>query len=263
MPGIVKYHDIKELIREEILTGKFPPGSQLPSEPKLAELYRASRGTIREALRELEQDAVIARRSGIGTIVLRRPKSALITSFTEQVRAAGMKPSTELLGARRVMASEARGRVIEAFLLDDEAAARTPVYEIDRLRCGDARPLAQQTIYLLVSDFGSDLLEEADLTGSLFTLYTRFRRHVSWADEIIAARPPTSQETKTLGMQDTKPSQRLVYERQRISYDSDNQPLEVLLSIDRSDFFHGYRFRIMEETPITQPLRRTDEAPQA
>ncbi len=249
----IKYQDIKTLIREEILTGRFPPGSQLPSEPRLAERYRASRGTIREALRELEQDAVIARRSGIGTIVLRLPKSALITSFTEQVRARGMTPSTTVLSARRIVAAQARGRACEAYLLSPEQAAVTEVYEINRLRCGDSQPLAQQITYLLAADFGRDLLEEEDFTGSLFQLYARYRRRVAWADEIVSARPATSIETKTLGMADIKPSQRMVYQRQRISYDADNQPLEVLLSIDRADFFQGYRFRIMEEDPITAP----------
>lgn len=254
MAGIIKYHDIKELIREEILADRFPPGSQLPSEPRLAEMYRASRGTIREALRELEQDAVIARRSGIGTLVLRRPKSALITSFTEQVRQAGMTPSTVVLSARRIPAAQARGRVCEAFLLDSEQAARTEVYEINRLRRGDERPLAQQITYLLASDFSAGLLDEVDLRESLFTLYTRYRRRVGWADEIITARLATTAEAKTLEMQNVKPSLRLVYERQRISYDGDNQPLEVLFSVDRSDFFQGYRYRIMEEDAITAPV---------
>ncbi len=251
MPGIIKYHDIKELLREEILTGVYPPGSQLPSEPRLAELYHASRGTIREALRELEQEAVIARRSGIGTIVLRKPKSRLILSFTEQVREAGMTPSTVVVSARQVMAAEAHGRVAEAFLLDAEAAAKTAVYEIVRLRCGDGRPLAQQTTYLLVADFGPNLLEQIDLTGSLFKLYTRQRRRVAWADEIVAARPPRADEVKALSMESIKPSQRLIYERNRISYDDDNQPLEVLRSIDHGDFFQGYRYRILEEGAMT------------
>lgn len=250
MANIIKYQDIKALLREEILAGRYPPGSQLPSEPKLAELYRASRGTIREALRELEQEAIIARRSGIGTIVLRRPKTELITSFTEQVRQAGLTPATVVKHVRRIMASDACGRVCEAFLLDGEAAATTPVYEIDRVRYGDGRPLAEQVTYLLATDFGPAVLEEVDWTGSLFSLYMRYRRQVAWADEVICARFASASETKTLALQDVKPSQRLVYERQRISYDNDNQPLEVLRSVDRSDFFQAYRYRVVEATPV-------------
>ncbi len=250
MPGIIKYQDIKDLIQQAILEGRFPPGSQLPSEPRLAEMYRASRGTIREALRELEQEAVIARRSGVGTLVLRRPKTAFITSFTEQIRQSGRTPSTIVLAARLIMAREARGRVCEAFLIHGEAAATTPVYELSRLRCGDGEPLAQQITYLLMADFGPDLLAEVDLSGSLFGLYARYRRQVAWADEIILARPATSGEVRILAMQGVRPSQRIVYERQRISYDGENQPLEVLISIDRSDFFQGYRYRIMEDAPV-------------
>lgn len=252
MPGIVKYHDIKELIEAEITAGRFPPGSQLPSEPKLAEMYRASRGTIREALRNLEQEAVIARRSGIGTIVLRQPKSAQIMSFTEQVRVAGMEPSTEVLAAEVIIASAAGGRVREAFLLDDARAARTPVLRIERVRCGDRAPLACQTVYLLESDFRAGLLEEVDLTQSLFQIYARYHRQVTWADEIIAARLPNAIDAEVLRLAEhpLPEAQPFIYSRERISYDRDNQPLEVLSSIDRSDFFHGYRYRVLEDQPF-------------
>ena len=255
MAGVIKYHDIKELIESEILEGHFPPGSQLPSEPKLAEMYHASRGTIREALRNLEQEAVIARRSGIGTIVLREPKAALIMSFTDQVREAGMTPSTIVLHAKQMMANEAEGRVSEAFLLDGEHAPITPIFSIDRLRCGDGRPLARQTVYLLAADFGPGLLDTADFSGSMFALYARYHRRVAWADEIISARVPVDHDIEHLKLGEYPLKLPFVYVRERVSYDQENQPLEVLISVDRSDFFQGYRYRIMEDVrlPASRP----------
>ena len=255
MAGVVKYHDIKGLIESEILEGHFPPGSQLPSEPKLAEMYHASRGTIREALRNLEQDAVIARRSGIGTIVLREPKAALIMSFTDQVHEAGMTPSTVVLHVKQMMANETAGRVCEAFLLNAERAAVTSIYSIDRLRCGDGRPLARQTVYLLAADFGPGTLDTADFSGSMFALYVRYHRRVAWADEIVSARVPVDHDIKHLKLGEYPLELPFVYVRERISYDQENQPLEVLTSVDRSDFFQGYRYRIMEDVrlPVSRP----------
>ena len=247
MAGISKYHEVKEQLVAMIRAGDLKVGDQLPSEPDLAVTYNVSRGTIRRALRELEQDAIIARRSGAGTFVTRTPsKEARVVSFTRQVRAAGMEPSTKVLAQDQIMAIEAVGRVCEAFALSPETAERTPVYRIDRLRCGDDRPLARQTLYLLASDFKPDVLQ-ANLTGSIFNLYNRYHRRVAWADEIIQARLATDDEVEFLEMENLPPERRLVYIRDRISYDQENRPLEVLKSVDRADFFQSYRYRIVEE----------------
>ena len=202
MAGKSKYYEIKEQIEARILEGEYPPGSRLPSEPELVNAYNASRGTVRQALQELERDGIIARRSGIGTIVVRQAKTAWIASFTEQVKARGLTPSTRVLSADKIMASEANGRVCEAFLLNEEQAAHTPVFRIDRLRCADGQPVARQTLYLLSADFRSDLLEVEDFTGSIFSLYARYHRRVAWADEIIQARLALPDEVELFQLHD-------------------------------------------------------------
>jgi GntR family transcriptional regulator len=242
-----KYYGVKQEIETMIREGKLKLGDQLPSEPDLAETFNVSRGTVRKALDELAREGIIARRSGAGTFVIRTPsKEARVISFTEQVKRVGMQPSTKILTQDQIMAIEAGGRVCEAFMLDLQQAAETPVYRIDRLRCGNERPLARQTLFLLAADFKPEVLEN-DLTGSIFNLYARYHRQVAWADEIIQARPATGEEAKLLMMQDLPPEARLVYVRDRISYDQENRPLEVLHSIDRADFFQAYRYRIVED----------------
>jgi GntR family transcriptional regulator len=249
MAGKSKYFEIKELIEATILQGEYPVGSKLPSEPQLVEIYNASRGTIRQALDALERDAIIARRSGAGTYVIRKPsKEPRVISLTKQVKAAGKKPVTKVLVADKIMASKAGGRVCEAFLLiDPEQAARTPVFRIDRLRCGDDQPLARQTLYLMASDFKPNLLEKEDLSQSIFDLYDRYHRRVAWADEIIQARPATPEEVELLQMRDLPPARQFVYVRDRISYDEQNLALEVMTSVDRGDFFRAYQYRIVAD----------------
>ena len=53
-----------------ILEGDLEPGDRLPPERKLAEHFRISRVSLREALRELENRGLIDRKPGRGTIVL-------------------------------------------------------------------------------------------------------------------------------------------------------------------------------------------------
>ena len=50
---------------EQILEGRLEPGTRLPSERKLQETFSASRGTLREALRVLEQKGLITIKTGV------------------------------------------------------------------------------------------------------------------------------------------------------------------------------------------------------
>lgn len=65
------YQDVVEQIQEAIVTGKLKTGDQLPAERDLKERFQVSRGTLREALRVLEQQGLIEIRTGVtgGSVV--------------------------------------------------------------------------------------------------------------------------------------------------------------------------------------------------
>ncbi|MEE4111927.1 MAG: FadR/GntR family transcriptional regulator [Desulfobacteraceae bacterium] len=60
------FQDVVEQIQETILSGKLMPGEMLPSERELKEMLQVSRGTLREALRVLEQKGLIEIKLGVG-----------------------------------------------------------------------------------------------------------------------------------------------------------------------------------------------------
>lgn len=62
---------IAEELRRQILGGDFVHGERLPAERRLAQLYGASRATVRAALRRLEEVELVTRRLGSGTFVNR------------------------------------------------------------------------------------------------------------------------------------------------------------------------------------------------
>jgi GntR family transcriptional regulator len=64
-----KYRQIADDLREQITTGTLAPGSQLPTEPKLAAAYGASRSTVRLAVGLLIQQGLVETRQGMGTYV--------------------------------------------------------------------------------------------------------------------------------------------------------------------------------------------------
>lgn len=60
------FQDIVDQIQETILSGKLKPGDVLPPERELKEVLKVSRGTLREALRVLEQKGLLEMRLGVG-----------------------------------------------------------------------------------------------------------------------------------------------------------------------------------------------------
>ena len=60
------FQDVVDQIQRAIIDGSLKPGDVLPSEMKLKEMFSTSRGTIREALRILEQKGLVDIKTGVG-----------------------------------------------------------------------------------------------------------------------------------------------------------------------------------------------------
>ena len=69
-----RYLQVAGELRAEILSGKFSARDQFPTESDLCQRYGVSRFTIREALRRLQNEGLISRKRGSGTVV--QPASA-------------------------------------------------------------------------------------------------------------------------------------------------------------------------------------------
>jgi len=59
------FQDVVDQIQEAILQGRLKAGNKLPSERELQEIFQTSRGTLREALRVLEQKGLITIKTGV------------------------------------------------------------------------------------------------------------------------------------------------------------------------------------------------------
>ncbi len=76
MPVVRGAAGIAAYLRQAILDGAYVRGEKLPAERRLAAALSSSRTTVREALRMLERDNLIARRIGSGTFVTFLPGAA-------------------------------------------------------------------------------------------------------------------------------------------------------------------------------------------
>lgn len=71
-----RYLQVAHTLRQEIVDGVYPVGSQLPTEHELCERFSVSRYTVREALRRLREDNLIASRRRAGTLVVPRTSTS-------------------------------------------------------------------------------------------------------------------------------------------------------------------------------------------
>lgn len=72
------YEEVVSQIHELIREGKFKAGDQLPSERELAETFKISRTSVREALRTLETKGLVISRTGMGNFVADLPIESLV-----------------------------------------------------------------------------------------------------------------------------------------------------------------------------------------
>jgi GntR family transcriptional regulator len=170
------YHQIANDLRERILGGTLAAGARIPSEQELGLLYGASRITVRQALGTLAHEGLVSREPGRGSFVRDTSITAgprRLTSFTSEMRARGIQPTSRVLSIRVEPADDA----VAAGLSVDPG---TSVLRLERLRSGDEQPLGIQTTYLRAADVPG--LEKVDFDD--LSLYQELeRRHGILVDE--------------------------------------------------------------------------------
>jgi len=129
----------EEALRTWLQTGRHRPGDRLPPEQELSAQLGISRGTLRTALRRLEESGEIVRRQGSGTYVGRASQSALDEGLEKLI-------SYSKLASQRGVDIEVGELTIERRPLGKEDAAAldadrgTPALTITRVLLLDGRP---------------------------------------------------------------------------------------------------------------------------
>src|ERR671926_1375446 len=96
------YEHIVDQIRALIREGRWTPGDQIPPERELAERFRVSRTSVREALRALEMQGVIESRQGGGTFVRTADTEALVPPLAAAILR-GQRELAEVLEVRELI----------------------------------------------------------------------------------------------------------------------------------------------------------------
>lgn len=225
------YSQIKELVREKIEDGVWPPGTLIPSEREFCEQFSISRMTVRQALGELVSEGLVTREKGKGTFVAQprlRQRLTRVTGFTEDMQARGKQPGAQVLRVEPVAAKPAAARAL-GILPQDE------VLLVERLRLADGEPLALEASYLHFDDM-TRLLGEP-LSGSLYRLLgERFDITPRRAEQEIEASRATMREEELLHLERGAP----VLRNRRTTYDAHGHAFEYAESVYRGDRYTFY-----------------------
>jgi GntR family transcriptional regulator len=179
------YLQLNRLLRDLVRGDRVQVGDRFLTERQVSEQFGVSRATANKALANLVAEGVLEFKKGVGTFV-REPlldyDLRSLVSFTDKARAAGAKPSTQVLAFQKIEARAARRGVTE--LLHGEPD--TELFWLERLRLADATPVILERRYIVAKYCPA--LTPSQVKGSLYALWTeRYRLVISGADETIGA----------------------------------------------------------------------------
>lgn len=227
------YYQLRELIADAIRDGQYGPDYQLPSERELAELFRLSRMTVRQATAALVNDGILVRRRGKGTYVS-PPKLdqglLQITSFTEDMERRKMKPSARIISIRNLAAT---GKTAQIMGLPPGAM----LILLERLRLANGKPMAYERCFLPQARF-PDLSEKILGSGSLYELFrSRYKVYPASAWQSLEATLASYREAELLQVNKGAPMLLL----ERITLDEKQTVIEFVKSLYRGD---RYKFSV-------------------
>jgi GntR family transcriptional regulator len=216
-----KYRRIAADLRARIRTGQFPAGSVLPPQRRLSEDYDVTLMTMRQALRVLEEEGVIAQQAGRGTYVLPvAPSHHLqgLRSLADELGAQGVPLSTEVLGRQERRLPRDVARELGA----DEGARGL---RLERLRSIEGRALLHQVSW--IPQPWGEAVRDCDFTVE--PLYASLGRvcglSVARAQETLAARALPDRIARLLERPAGGPvlvSERITYDEQERAFVADS-----------------------------------------
>jgi GntR family transcriptional regulator len=221
------YHQLKEILKEGITSGKWSAGELVPSEHLLQSEYKVSRNTVQKAINELVQEGFLLRKQGKGTFAATPKLEQSLTgfySFSEAMLSRGITPRVSIISLAESPATDTAARFLQI-------ASGEMLTTLTRVRYADQEPIMVETSYVPVSvapGLLSKNLGESALYSVLSNDYGVFVKKAKEMFEPVLIR---EWESKWLEVKIGYPALLL----DRIAYDTTGKPVEFCRSIVRGD----------------------------
>ncbi|MCJ7842966.1 GntR family transcriptional regulator [Lederbergia sp. NSJ-179] len=220
-------------LKEAIENNEIKEGEKIPSEKELQEIFGVSRITVRKAMEDLENDQLVKKYQGKGTIVMPTKHNynlQELTSFSSDVQQAGGVSSSIILDFKVV---EANVKVANNLNID----LGESVYHLKRLRMMGDKIVGLHDAY--IKKRGSVIIspEEINNHTSLYKLLNDKGINLKFANEILEARIPDEKTKKLLKLN----NKQAIFFKERITYDHNNNPIEYVEIYYNADI---YRYKV-------------------
>ena len=226
------YHQLYELLRGQILSGRWQPGDILPPESELIETYEVSRTTVRQVLDMLVNEGLIYRQRGRGSFVSHptvEQTLVRIISFTDDMRQRGFEAGTEVIASDLVPAPSDIARRLE--VKPGEELAR-----IKRLRLADGEPMSVEESFLVHRHCPGILAGDYARNPLRVALLEDHGIRWSYARQRIRAILAPAELARLLAVE---PDSALLF-IERVSFSQANIPVEFLWITYRADRYSLY-----------------------
>ena len=236
------YAQLVSIVSRNISSGAIAPGDLLPSEAELCQCFNISRSTVRQAIGALESAGMVVRKQGRGTFVAEpkmHRKNETVYSFTSEISAKGMHPSSTLID---FCVMDPTPDIVKVLELSNPL---TPIYRFTRVRNVDDEPLILETSYypqFIYPKLTRELLQ----THSFYSLLYEVGIVPNSAVDTYEAAIMKSREAELLGcpagscaliaQRHTKTEAGMIYEYTRSVIRADRVRLDVLLLKDGVSF---------------------------
>ncbi len=156
------YKNIENYVMNMIESGELKEGDLIPSEKQLTEKFSVTRMTVRSALNNLVNRGYIARRRGVGSIVIANniyDNISKVSGFTREMENKGYKVSNLVLELNIIQADDILKEKLNLELNDN-------VWEIKRVRIADDEKVSYMITYMPVKLFPNLSIDNCN--GSLY-----------------------------------------------------------------------------------------------
>ncbi|UCF89470.1 MAG: FadR family transcriptional regulator [bacterium] len=144
------HEEIVFKIRDMIKEGRLKSGDQLPTERELAEAFKVSRPSVREALRALESQGYLVSRQGDGTYVTQQPIELLVEPFASVITKEKYD-QLELFEMRRLLEPQIVCIAAERATPEEiEEMAKLVEQEEQELLSTDPKPTPEKTLHEVI-----------------------------------------------------------------------------------------------------------------
>lgn len=222
------WFQLARLMEDEIVSGRWPVGHRLESEPALGDHFTVSRGVIRQALGRLERDGLIRKAKGRGTFVTGSvSRSWRLQSsdgfFREEVTRLGRSVTSRILKAE---CTELPRWAADALGLGEASRGVT----IARLRSIDG-DLALYNVNYLPADLAETVLSLAPDDSLYERLEQRNGRRIHSGRRVLEA---VSAEGELATLLDVRSGAPLIF-IESVSWDEQMRPFDCFQTWLRTD----------------------------